>query len=69
VPNLDALFNEGLISFKKDGRMLVSTDWRADDQRRMHITTDLHLRSVHAASQPYLEFHRDVIFEKWSETA
>jgi hypothetical protein len=35
----------------------------------MHITTDLHLRSVHAESQPYLEFHRDVIFEKWSKTA
>ena len=64
VPNLDALFNEGLISFRDDGRMLVSPDWRADDQRRMHITPDLHLRTVHPESCPYLEFHRDVMFER-----
>jgi len=63
VPNLDTLFNEGLISFRDDGRMLVSPDWRADDQRRMHITPDLHLRTVHPESWPYLEFHRDVMFE------
>ena len=41
VPNLDVLFNEGLISFRDDGRMLVSPEWRADDKRRMHITPDL----------------------------
>ena len=64
VPNLDALFNEGLISFRDDGRMLVSPDWRADDQRRMHITPDLHLRAVYPESRPYLEFHRDVMFDQ-----
>lgn len=64
VPNLDALFNEGLISFQNDGRILVSSDWQADDKRRMHITPDLHLRTVHLESRPYLEFHRDVRFEQ-----
>lgn len=64
VPNLDALFNEGLISFKDDGRMLISPDWRADDQRRMHVTPDQHLRAVHSESRPYLEFHRDVMFKR-----
>jgi len=64
VPNLDALFNEGLISFRDDGRMLVSPDWRDDDQRRMHITPDLHLRRVNPESCRYLEFHRDVVFEQ-----
>lgn len=63
VPNLDALFNEGLISFRNDGRILVSSDWRPNDQRRMHITPDLRLRTVHPESQPYLEYHRDVMFE------
>jgi putative restriction endonuclease len=66
VPNLDALFNEGLISFRDDGRMLVSPDWRADDQRRMHITPDLHLRTVYPESVRYLEFHRDVVFSQVS---
>jgi putative restriction endonuclease len=64
VPNLDALFNEKLISFRNDGRILVSSDWRADDKRRMHITPDLHLRTVHPESWPYLEFHRDALFEQ-----
>ncbi|MDO8541906.1 MAG: HNH endonuclease [Opitutaceae bacterium] len=64
IPNLDALFNEGLISFRDDGRMLVSDDWRANDQLRMHITPDLHLRTIHPESCRYLEFHRDVVFER-----
>jgi HNH endonuclease len=64
VPNLDALFNEGLISFRDDGRMVVSQDWWADDKRRMHIKPDLHLRRVHSESCRYLEYHRDVVFER-----
>jgi len=64
IPNLDALFNEGLISFKDDGHILVSDDWRSDDKRRMHINSDLHLRRVHSESKSYLEYHRDVMFER-----
>lgn len=67
VPNIDVLFNEGLISFRDDGRMLVSPDWRDDDQRRMHITPDLHLRTANTESRPYLEFHRDVRFKRVKE--
>jgi hypothetical protein len=63
IPNLDALFNEGLISFRDDGGILVSEDWRADDKRRMHITPDLHLRTVYSESCSFLEYHRDVVFE------
>jgi putative restriction endonuclease len=62
VPNLDAVFNEGLVSFRDDGRILISSNWRANDQRRMHITPNLHLRTVHPESIRYLEFHRDVRF-------
>jgi putative restriction endonuclease len=64
VPNLDALFNEKLISFRNDGRILVSPDWRSDDQRRMHITPDMHLRTVHPESWSYLEFHRDAMSDR-----
>ena len=68
VPNLDALFNEGLITFRNDGRMLVSPDWQNDDQRRMHITPDLQLRKIHPESRAYLEFHRDVRFKRMNAT-
>ena len=66
IPNLDALFNEGLISFQNEGRILVSQDWHADDKRRMHVTPDLRLRTVHSESCRYLEYHRDVVFERGS---
>ncbi len=69
VPNLDALFNEGLISFRNDGRILVSSNWRTDDKRRMHVTPDLQLRKVHPESRPYLEFHRDGPFKRAEEAS
>jgi len=68
VPNLDALFNEGLITFRNDGRMLVSPDWRDNDKRRMHVTAELQLRKVHPESHAYLEFHRDVRFKRIDTT-
>lgn len=63
IPNLDTLFDEGLISFREDGSVMVSNRWDREDQRRMHITPDLHLRNVFAESQPYLEYHRNVRFK------
>lgn len=62
IPNLDALFNEGLITFKEDGSVSVSNKWDHSDQRRMHITDDTHLRKIFPASLPYLDFHRQSIF-------
>lgn len=62
VANLDALFNEGLISFRDNGRILISDQFRANDQRRMHVTSEMHLRAVHQKSSTYLEFHRDTRF-------
>jgi len=63
VPNLDALFNEGLISFRDNGGVLLSTDWKADDKRRMHVSSDLSLRAVHPESASFLEYHRDIVFK------
>jgi len=59
IPNLDVLFNEHLISFKDNGELLVSDKFRSDDQRRMHIDEDTHLRQVFEQTKPYLELHRD----------
>jgi len=64
VPNLDSLFNEGLISFKDDGNVMVSNQLHHEDRRRMYITDNLHLRQVFTEAKPYLDFHRSVLFEK-----
>ncbi len=64
IPNLDSLFNEGLISFKDDGNVMVSNQLHNEDRRRMYITDNLHLRQVFTEAKPYLDFHRSVLFEK-----
>lgn len=62
APNLDALFNEGLITFHDDGSVDISNHFRHEDQRRMHITDDTRLRQVFPGMTPYLQYHRDKVF-------
>jgi len=64
IPNLDSLFNEGLISFKTDGGVMLSNRFDRNDRRRMHVADDLHLSRMFVEAQPYLEFHRSVCFLK-----
>ena len=64
IPNLDSLFNEGFISFKDDGAVMVSNKFDREDRRGMYITNDLHLRQVFTEAQPYLDFHRAICFRK-----
>ena len=64
IPNLDSLFNEGLISFKDDGNVMVSNKLHHEDRRRMYITDNLHLRQVFSEAKPYLYFHRSTLFDK-----
>jgi len=64
IPNLDSLFNEGLISFKDDGNVMVSNRLDHEDGRRMCITDSLHLKQVFTETKPYLDFHRSVLFNK-----
>ena len=58
VPNLDSLFNEGLISFRDDGCVVLANSFQRDDRQRMRIDDNTHLTHVHAESLPYLEYHR-----------
>ena len=64
IPNLDSLFNEGLISFKDDGDVMVSNKLDREDGRRMCITDSLHLKQVFTETKPYLDFHRSMLFNK-----
>jgi len=64
IPNLDSLFNEGLISFKDDGSVMVSNKLDREDARRLSISGDLSLKRVFTETKPYLEFHRSVLFDK-----
>lgn len=63
VANLDALFDRFLISFNDEGRLLVSSALRVDDQRRLGLQPGMTLRWLGEAHRGYLAWHR----KHWKE--
>lgn len=64
TPSVDHLFDHGFISFKDDGRMLVSPVADQDSLERMGIETDqtVNVGSFSEGQKKYLDFHRNEIF-------
>ena len=62
TPNLDALFDAGLISFDEDGRIIFSSKLSAADFLSLGVMADMKLRKMNAAHTPYLEYHRTNVF-------
>jgi len=63
TPNLDALFDAGLISFDEDGRIMLSPSLTEEDFRALGVTADMKLRKLNTAHAPYLKHHREEVFE------
>lgn len=63
TPAYDLLFDKGYISFRNDGYMLLSKQVQPFKDP-LYISAGMKLRSVHAANLPFLEYHRDVLFDK-----
>ena len=59
IPDLDALFDKGLITFQPNGAMDLSPSFDPTDQRKMRIDHAFRLRHVTDGMQPYLEYHRE----------
>jgi hypothetical protein len=57
-PHVDALFDERLISFEDDGRMLVHPSLRQDVLDRWSIDRHIHVEAFRAEQSPFLEHHR-----------
>jgi hypothetical protein len=67
TPDADHLFDEGLISFRGNGAMLVSPVVSKQALRQMGIPTESDASNVGTFSkeqQVYLEFHRDMLFHQ-----
>lgn len=64
-PNLDRLFDSGLITFKDDGGMVISSFVGKANENRLHISKDTRI-DLKATGRMlgYLEYHRDVLFVK-----
>ena len=58
VANLDALFDQGLVSFEDDGRMICSKRISLGSMDSLGLGTDTQLRWLADGHLPYLEWHR-----------
>lgn len=64
TPNLDALFDQGLISFADDGNILISDELAPIDIEILGISQGMRLRKIPTESLKYLEYHRSIFFRK-----
>lgn len=62
TPNLDKLFDKGLISFDGNCRMMISPKLSAAVQTHFNLSQHMRLRQSHADSFEYLQWHRETYF-------
>lgn len=68
VPNLDLLFDIGLVSFKgANGSIMLSDAFDARDWRLLSVRSEMSLRMVFPKSKEYLEYHNECVFEAWKK--
>ncbi|WNC67532.1 HNH endonuclease [Thalassotalea nanhaiensis] len=62
APNLDRLFDRGLITFNNNGLIKISKLLSIQEIEALQITDKLSLRFIKEEHKPYLEYHRNNIF-------
>ena len=63
APNIDALFDSGLITFDIDGTIKISPKINPENQKRLGISPDMKLK-IKPESEEYFEYHRNHVFQK-----
>ncbi len=63
APNIDALFDSGLITFDADGTIKISPKIDLENQKRLGISPDMKLK-IEPESQKYFEYHRNHVFQR-----
>lgn len=61
TPNLDVVFDKGLITFNTQGIIMISSSFR-DKAKRLGIVENMQVQ-LNERHQPYLMFHRENIFK------
>ena len=62
IPNLDHLFDRGLITFDENGCVRISKNLSKEDRRILQIDDSLKLRNKFPKNEKYLEYHRKFVF-------
>ena len=63
APNIDALFDSGLITFDTDGTIKISPKIDPENQERLGISRDMKLK-IEPESEKYFKYHRNHVFQK-----
>ena len=63
APNIDRLFDNGLITFDTDGTIKISPTIDLENQKRLGISPDMKLK-IEPESEKYFEYHRNHVFQK-----
>ncbi len=63
APNIDALFDKGLITFDTDGTIKIHPTIDSENQKRLGISRDMKLK-IEPESEKYFEYHRNHVFQK-----
>lgn len=63
APNIDRLFDNGLIKFETDGTIKISPKIDLENQKRLGISSDMKLK-IRPKSKKYFEYHRNHVFQK-----
>jgi putative restriction endonuclease len=61
IPNIDKVFDSGLITFKNDGTIITSDLF--NNPLELGINSDMKIE-LNEEHKPYLEYHRDCVFRK-----
>lgn len=64
TPNLDKLFDKGLISFSRNGEILISSELDDKNLEARGIKTKMSLDKIEDKHLKYLDYHREKIFKK-----
>ena len=63
APNIDRLFDNGLVTFDTDGTIKISPTIDSENQKRLGIAPDMKLK-IRPESEKYFEYHRNHVFQK-----
>ncbi|MUJ20617.1 DUF2002 family protein [Aliivibrio fischeri] len=63
TPNLDTLFDSGMISFDSTGNILISTVLDQSTLMALNVNSGLKLSTLNTKTDKYLKYHREFIFQ------
>lgn len=64
TPNLDKLFDQGMISFDDSGKIIISSKINQKEAQLLGISHDMRIRKIEEGHLPYLKYHRNEVLIK-----